>query len=160
MTSPEILLTRIDNRLIHGQVATQWAKELGASVLIVANDEAAADTFRQELMNMAAPAGVTTKYIPVADINGTLEQLDPGARVFIIVADPLDAKRLMEKTDAVKRINVGNMHMSEGKHQVATTVALDDTDKDLFRQMKEAGADLFIQRVPGSAMENPDALTK
>lgn len=57
---------------------------------------------------------MTTKYIPVADINGTLEQLDPGARVFIIVADPLDAKRLMEKTDAVKRINVGNMHMSEG----------------------------------------------
>lgn len=160
MTTPEILLTRIDNRLIHGQVATQWARELGADTLIVANDEAAADTFRQELMNMAAPAGVSTKYVPVDDLGKALETLGPDKKVFIIVADPLDAKRLMDANPAVKKINVGNMHMSEGKHQIATTVAVNDTDMDLFRQMKDAGAELFVQRVPGAPVEDDGPLTK
>ena len=52
---PNILLTRIDNRLIHGQVATQWSKIVGANLLLVANDEVAHDEFRQSLMDMAAP---------------------------------------------------------------------------------------------------------
>ena len=52
---PDIRLTRIDNRLIHGQVATQWCGVVGANLLLVANDEVANDEFRQGLMNMAAP---------------------------------------------------------------------------------------------------------
>ena len=51
---PDIRLTRIDNRLIHGQVATQWCGVVGANLLLVANDEVANDEFRQGLMNMAA----------------------------------------------------------------------------------------------------------
>ena len=53
---PDIRLTRIDNRLIHGQVATQWCGVVGANLLLVANDAVAADEFRQGLMNLAAPA--------------------------------------------------------------------------------------------------------
>lgn len=52
---PDIRLTRIDNRLIHGQVATQWCGVVGANLLLVANDAVAADEFRQGLVNMAAP---------------------------------------------------------------------------------------------------------
>lgn len=44
---PDIRLTRIDNRLIHGQVATQWCGVVGANLLLVANDAVAADEFRQ-----------------------------------------------------------------------------------------------------------------
>ena len=50
---PDIVLTRIDNRLIHGQVATQWCGVVGANLLLVANDAVSTDTFRQGLMNMA-----------------------------------------------------------------------------------------------------------
>ena len=46
---PDIRLTRIDNRLIHGQVATQWCGVVGANLLLVANDAVAADEFRQGL---------------------------------------------------------------------------------------------------------------
>ncbi|HAP4459701.1 TPA: PTS sugar transporter subunit IIB, partial [Enterococcus faecalis] len=53
---PNILLTRIDNRLIHGQVATQWNGSLGANLILVANDAISEDTLRQQLLNMAAPA--------------------------------------------------------------------------------------------------------
>ena len=52
---PNIVLVRIDNRLIHGQVATQWCGVVGANLLLVANDEVAKDKMRQGLMKMAAP---------------------------------------------------------------------------------------------------------
>ena len=58
---PDIVLTRIDNRLIHGQVATQWCGVVGANLLLVANDAVSTDTFRQGLMNMAAPAYAQTR---------------------------------------------------------------------------------------------------
>ena len=53
---PNILLTRIDNRLIHGQVATQWCGAIGANLILVPNDAVAGDKLRQGLMDMAAPA--------------------------------------------------------------------------------------------------------
>ncbi len=60
MAEPNILLTRIDNRLVHGQVATQWNSTLGSNLILVANDDVASNTMRQNLMKMAAPAGVAT----------------------------------------------------------------------------------------------------
>ena len=59
---PDIRLTRIDNRLIHGQVATQWCGVVGANLLLVANDAVAKDEFRQGLMNMAAPSYAQTRF--------------------------------------------------------------------------------------------------
>ena len=56
---PNIVLTRIDNRLVHGQVATQWCGSIGANLILVANDEVAGNTLRQGLMDMAAPSYAT-----------------------------------------------------------------------------------------------------
>lgn len=59
---PDIVLTRIDARLIHGQVATQWCGSVGANLLLVANDDVAVNEMRQGLMNMAAPAYAQTRF--------------------------------------------------------------------------------------------------
>ena len=59
---PNIVLTRIDERLIHGQVATQWCGVIGANLILVANDDVASNTLRQGLMDMAAPSYATTRY--------------------------------------------------------------------------------------------------
>lgn len=62
---PNIVLTRIDNRLIHGQVATMWSGVLGVNLLLVANDNVAKDELRQSLMNMAAPSYAQTRYFTI-----------------------------------------------------------------------------------------------
>ena len=59
---PNIVLTRIDNRLVHGQVATQWCGSIGANLILVANDEVAGNTLRQGLMDMAAPSYAAMRY--------------------------------------------------------------------------------------------------
>lgn len=62
MSTPNILMTRIDNRLVHGQVGVTWTSSLGANLVLVANDDAAADPVQQNLMDMVVADGVQTRY--------------------------------------------------------------------------------------------------
>lgn len=64
MTGPNILLTRIDNRLVHGQVGVTWTTTLGANLLIVADDDVAKDKLQQQLMSMTAESsGVGIRFL-------------------------------------------------------------------------------------------------
>ncbi|AZP04756.1 PTS N-acetylgalactosamine transporter subunit IIB [Jeotgalibaca ciconiae] len=155
---PNILLTRIDNRLIHGQVATQWNSSVGSNLILVANDKVAGDKMRQNLMDMAAPSGVATRYFT---LEKTIEIIDKAAdrqKIFIICENPIDVLKLVEGGVPIKKVNIGNMHMSEGKRQVATSVAVDEADVEAFRKLQEKGVELEIRRVPSMQKEDVSKL--
>lgn len=157
---PNILLTRIDNRLIHGQVATMWTGVIGANLLLVANDAVATDEFRQGLMNMAAPAYAQTRYFSIEKTCQIIGKASDAQKIFIICETPQDVLRLVEGGVPIKKCNIGNMHMAEGKRQVATTVAVDDADVAAFRKLQELGVELEIKRVPDTAAEDVEKLFK
>ena len=146
---PDIRLTRIDNRLIHGQVATQWCGVVGANLILVANDAVAGDEFRQSLMNMAAPAYAQTRFFTIQKTIDIIHR-----------ASAQDVLKLVEGGVPIKKVNIGNMHMSEGKRQVATSVAVNDDDVATFRKLQELGVELEIKRVPDTPVENIDKLFK
>lgn len=158
MGEPNILLTRIDNRLVHGQVATQWNSYLGANLLLVANDKVAGDKMRQGLMDMAAPTGVATRYFSIQKTIDVIGKAAPRQKIFIIVENPEDALKLVEGGVPIKKLNIGNMHMAEGKRQVATVVAVDDEDVAAFRKLQDLGVELSIQRVPTTGVEDTNKL--
>lgn len=153
MAEPTILLTRIDNRLIHGQVATQWTSTIGANLILVANDNVASNQMRQKLMDMAAPQGVATRYFSVQKTIDVIHKAAARQHIFLIVENPEDALRLVKGGVPIKKLNIGNMHMSEGKRQVATSVAVNDEDVAAFRALQDAGVELSIQRVPSTPVE-------
>ena len=155
---PDIVLTRIDNRLIHGQVATQWCGVVGANLLLVANDAVAKDEFRQGLMNMAAPAYAQTRFFTIQKTCEIIGKASPSQHIAIICENPQDVLRLVEGGVPIKSVNIGNMHMAEGKRQVATTVAVDDADVAAFKRLQELGVELYIQRVPDIAREDVSKL--
>ena len=93
---PNILLTRIDNRMIHGQVATQWSSYLGANLLLVANDKVAADPMRQGLMDMAAPTGAQTRYFTIEKTINVIGKAADRQLIFIICENPQDVVKLVE----------------------------------------------------------------
>ena len=136
-TMPNILLTRIDNRLIHGQVATQWSSYLGANLLLVANDKVAGDPMRQGLMDMAAPAGAQTRYFTIEKTINIIGKAADRQLIFIICENPQDVLKLVEGGVPIKKVNIGNMHMAEGKRQVAGVVAVDDADVAAFKKLQE-----------------------
>ncbi|MDU2490961.1 MAG: PTS N-acetylgalactosamine transporter subunit IIB [Clostridium celatum] len=157
---PNIVLTRIDNRLIHGQVATQWCGSIGANLILVANDVVASDKLRQGLMDMAAPTYASTRYWTIEKTINTIHKASERQLIFIVCETPADVLRLVEGGVPIKKVNIGNMHMAQGKRQVAGSVAVDDKDVEAFRKLKDLGVELEIRRVPTESTENIDKLFK
>lgn len=157
---PNILLTRIDNRLLHGQVATMWTSYIGANLILVANDEVSTNKLRQGLMDMAAPTGVATRYFSIQKTIDIINKASDKQKIFIVVETPEDALRLVEGGVPIKKLNVGNMHFSEGKRNVTPLVAVDDKDVEAFRQLKSHGVDIEIRRVPTEAADDVEKIFK
>ncbi len=157
---PDIVLTRIDARLIHGQVATQWCGSVGANLLLVANDDVAVNEMRQGLMNMAAPAYAQTRFFSIEKTCAIISKASSQQHIAIICDCPQDVLRLVEGGVPIKKVNIGNMHMAEGKRQVATSVAVNDDDVACFKKLQDLGVELEIRRVPDIAAEPVDKLFK
>lgn len=159
MAKPKILLTRIDNRLVHGQVVNQWNAMLGADVILVANDDIAGNRARQALMDMAVPEGVDARYLSLERAAEALTRdMSAERSVFVIVNSPADALLLAHAGAPIDAVNVGNMHMGEGRRQVASSVAIGDEDALAFRGLKGLGVELRIQRVPSAPVEDSAVL--
>lgn len=157
---PNIVLTRIDNRLVHGQVATQWTNVIGANLILVANDTVASNKMRQSLMDMAAPNGVATRYFSIQKTIDVIHKAAERQKIFIICETPQDVLKLVEGGVPIKKVNIGNMHMAEGKRQVAQVVAVDDSDVEAFKKLREKGVELEIRKVPTESAENVEKLFK
>ena len=157
---PNIVLTRIDSRLIHGQVATQWTSSIGANLILVANDQVCTDEFRQGLMNMAAPSFAQTRYFSIEKTCAIIDKASDAQKIFIVCDNPQDVLRLVEGGVPIKKVNIGNMHMAEGKRQVATVVAVDDKDVAAFKRLQELGVELEIRKVPTDSAEDINKLFK
>ena len=158
MAEPNILLTRIDNRLIHGQVATQWNSTLGANLILVANDDVAGNKMRQNLMNMAAPTGVATRFFSLQKTIDVIHKASPKQHIFLVAENPSDVLTLVKGGVPIRKVNIGNLHMSEGKRQVATSVAVDDADVAAFKELRDLGVELEIRRVPSTPAEDINKL--
>lgn len=158
MAEPNILLTRIDNRLIHGQVGTQWNSTLGANLILVANDDVAGNKMRQNLMNMAAPTGVATRFFSLQKTIDVIHKASPKQHIFLVAENPSDVLTLVKGGVPIRKVNIGNMHMSEGKRQVATSVAVDDADVAAFKELQDLGVELEIRRVPSTPAEDINKL--
>ncbi|MEQ9764156.1 PTS system mannose/fructose/N-acetylgalactosamine-transporter subunit IIB [Streptococcus jiangjianxini] len=101
---------RVDDRLIHGQVAVVWTKELNAPLLVVANDEAATNEITQMTLKMAVPNGMKLLIRSVEDAIAVFN--DPRAkdkRIFVIVNTIRDATEIAKKVPSVETVNVANV---------------------------------------------------
>lgn len=150
---PNILLTRIDNRLIHGQVAVTWSNHVGANLIVVANDEVAKDPLQQSLMDMAVP-GMETRYFTIQETIDKIGLASEEQKIALIVKTPQDVLELVKGGVPIQKVNIGNMHYSEGKEQLTSTVAVDEEDKKAFRELHRLGVQLEIRRVPSEKGKN------
>lgn len=145
---PNIVLSRIDERLIHGQVGVQWVGFAGANLVLVANDEVAEDTIQQNLMEMVLAEGIAVRFWTLQKVIDNIHRAADRQKILVVCKNPSDFLTLVQGGVPVTRINVGNMHYANGKQQIAKTVSVDAKDIDAFRGLKEAGVECFVQGVP------------
>lgn len=145
-----ILLTRIDNRLVHGQVGVSWTRNIGANLIVVANDNVANNEIEKKLMNIVASSqGVGIRFFSIDKTAEIIDKAGPDQKIFLVCRDPQDVRRLVEKGVSLKSVNVGNMHFSEGKERLSKKVYVDSKDKEDLDFLKSQGIEVFIQDIPG-----------
>ncbi|POP44865.1 PTS mannose transporter subunit IIAB [Superficieibacter electus] len=141
-------LARIDDRLIHGQVATRWTKETNVRRIIVVSDEVAADTVRKTLLTQVAPPGVTAH---VVDVDKMIRVYNnpkyAGERVMLLFTNPTDVERLVEGGVKITSVNIGGMAFRQGKTQVNNAVSVDEKDIEAFKKLNDRGIELEVRKV-------------
>ncbi|HEY0209678.1 PTS mannose transporter subunit IIAB [Acerihabitans sp.] len=155
-------LARIDDRLIHGQVATRWTKETNVKRIIVVSDEVAADTVRKTLLTQVAPPGVTAH---VVDVAKAIRVYDNPAyakdRVMFLFTNPTDVERVVEGGVKITTVNIGGMAFRQGKTQVNNAVSVDEQDIAAFRKLNDRGIELEVRKVSSdSPLKMMDLINK
>lgn len=143
-----IVLARIDDRLIHGQVATVWSKSTNCQRIIVCDDDVAKDKIRATLLKQVAPAGIKSH---VVDLDKAIRVYNnpkyENERCLLLFTNPTSVLYLVEHGVDIKSVNIGGMSFHEGKRQITSAVSVDDKDVESFKKLNEKGIELEIRKV-------------
>ncbi|MDC9593857.1 PTS mannose transporter subunit IIAB [Xenorhabdus sp. IM139775] len=157
----KISLARIDDRLIHGQVATRWTKETNVKRIIVVSDEVAQDTVRSTLLKQVAPPGVSAHVVDVAKCVRVYNNPKyAGERVMLLFTNPTDVLRIVEGGVAIESVNIGGMAFRQGKTQINNAISVDETDIDAFGKLNSRGIELEARKVASDTRLNMMDLLK
>jgi PTS system mannose-specific IIB component len=150
-----IVLARIDNRLIHGQVLEAWVPSIGADCIVVANNQVAGTPFQKVLMEAAVPKKIRVIIGTVEETAESLASQDLASRkVLLLFANSEDALKSHRLGVDFPLLNLGNMHGGEGKVRLTCTIALDPDDVDNLRHLEEEGVQIVSQCIPSDRQQN------
>lgn len=141
---------RIDNRLIHGQVTVSWAGNLGATRLIVSNDEVAADDMQRMILPQAA-RGVPTSVLGIQEtLDYCASEQAQGETIFLIAKLPADALALVRGGLKPEEINVGNQAPRPGSTftMVTRSIAVTAEDAETYQAIAAEGFSLEQRMMP------------
>ncbi len=155
MAQPKIFLTRIDDRFIYGQDVELWNEAVGSNLVLIVNDEIAADSRKWAPMRVAAPEGVWTRFFSVQKTVDVIHTATPRQWILIMVASPADALALVKGGVPITKVSIGHMQTGEGKRPVTPAVAVDDEDVAALKELQELGIELEIRFLPNS---DPDPI--
>ena len=144
-----IKMTRVDHRLLHGQVAFTWIRQVGADCILIANDAVAKDELRMSVLRMAKPQGVK---LVMKSVDDSIKALTSGVTdkysLFIIAESIEDAWRLCKAVPAIRELNIGGVKVEDGKRQISEAVFVSDEECARIRELDAAGVHVFVQMTP------------
>ena len=144
-----IVNVRMDERLIHGQVAGIWAPSLHTQRIIVINDEAAADTLQKSSLKMAAPTSMRLSVLPVESAAKNIRSGKYGKqRLFLVFKNPTDVLRYLKAGGKLTHVNVGNMSYKEGSKDITKSIKVLDEEIDVFESIAAMDINVTAQLVP------------
>ena len=147
-----IQVLRVDDRLLHGQVAVAWTHHYKVDVILVANDHLITDKNMQVAFKLATPAGVT---LSMKSLQGAVNVINnpkhASRRILVITKDLDDAKFVCEKTGTeIKDILLGCLRNGEVKKNIEMNSYMSAHDIEVMDELENDGFHVFMQAVPTS----------
>ncbi len=155
-----IVFTRIDDRLIHGQVVEGWVNFLKATTIMVADDRVAANALQRSIMEISVPHGLTVFIGTVQDICDRVRSSSAGDRTILLFSTPSDVERALNLGLQCSLLNIGGMHYLPGKRRLIDVLAVDEKDLEALRAIAARGIKVEIQAVPNQKPMSLDRLFK
>jgi len=145
-----IILYRVDDRLVHGQVVEGWVPHLQVEELAVVSDEIAGDEMLRAIMRFATPEGVALKIMTVAEVVAYLPAAEKSPRrVLLLLPGLAEAVLLSRKGIKIPSLNIGGMHYSAGKNlSIGKAIFLNDQDCAALSALSAAGIQIEGRGVP------------
>jgi len=144
-----IVLYRIDDRLIHGQVVVGWGQRLGIGFIVLVNNEVRASDWEQEICRMGVPPSMEIIFATGAEAAARLPQWEQDRRGGIVLTGDVDTMAaLVPAMPGKKSINVGGIHAREGRTERLRYVFLTPDEAAKLRSLAAEGVEVSAQDVP------------
>lgn len=147
-----IILYRVDERLIHGQVVVGWGAMLHPDHIVVVDDELAESAWEQDLYTLGLPPGIRAEFTAVDEARPRLEEWRSGSGRIMLLTRTVHAMRRLGRDGGLRdaRVNIGGIHYAPGRERVLPYVFLNDEERGELRELAADGAHITAQDLPGA----------
>ena len=148
-----IVLCRIDDRLIHGQVVIGWGRAMGIDLIILVDDQVAASDWEQELYRMAVTPDIEVRFVTMADAARQMPEWQANGKRGLVLTGDLDTMAALRTSspDVVQRINLGGIHHRAGRRERLPFIYLTDPELRTLQALEAGGAVITAQDLPTTA---------
>ena len=147
-----ICFNRIDEKLIHGQVATTWVRIAGANRICIVDDVTANDQFMTSIFKNTAPQGTIVDVWNVEDAKQKLKIIEKhdSVKAMVLGKSPIVFLELSVSGINIEFLNVGNMSKQGSRIQLtpSNNTYADETEIEAFRQLVSRGVNVYLQMIP------------
>ena len=145
-----IVLCRIDDRLIHGQVVIGWGRPLGINLIILVDDQVATSAWEQDLYRMAVAPEIEVRFVTIAEAATHMAGWQANGKRGLVLTGDLDTMAALHTAnpEAVHRINLGGIHHRPGRRERLPFVYLTDQELRTLHTLEEGGAEITAQDLP------------
>jgi mannose/fructose/N-acetylgalactosamine-specific phosphotransferase system component IIB len=147
-----IVLCRIDDRLIHGQVVIGWGRAMGIEMIILVDDQVAASDWEQELYRMAVAPEIEVRFVTVADAIAHMSDWQSNGKRGLMLTGDVETMAMLRTSnpDVVQRINLGGIHHRPGRRERLPFLYLTDQELSSLQGLEASGAVITAQELPST----------
>jgi mannose/fructose/N-acetylgalactosamine-specific phosphotransferase system component IIB len=145
-----IVLCRIDDRLLHGQVVVGWGRPMGINLIILVDDQVAASEWEQQLYRMAVAPDIEVRFVSVAEATARLPEWQSNGKRGLVLTGDLETMAALHAAspEIIHRINLGGIHHRPGRRERLPFVYLTDQELGALNALEKAGAIITAQDLP------------
>jgi PTS system mannose-specific IIB component/fructoselysine and glucoselysine-specific PTS system IIB component len=145
-----LVLNRIDDRLIHGQVVVGWGQPLDVKFIVLVDDAVAESDWEQDLYRMAVPPEMEVRFHSTAAASGLLDRYRTENAPGILLTGDIATMHRLVAEGSVRDVNIGGIHHRAGRTQHLRYVFLTPEEEQALRELAQLGAVVTAQDVPAA----------
>lgn len=143
-----ICFSRIDDRLIHGQVVTTWVNAFNIEQIVILNDKIADDKTQKNILAMAAPQGIKVKVYTIKRFAEVIKTAQITRRTMLLFTTSVDVLEAVMLGVDIPELNIGGMRYQEGRERVTRALSVTSEERTAFKQLLDKNIKITVQMVP------------